>query len=84
MIIVIWTDGSRTTGDTWEEVEEAIRASQWVPYKSRRAFRQDMRHRAKVWGGTAPPALGRVTSEKFLRALEAAGLCRIVTTEGEQ
>lgn len=81
-IEITWFDGSRTSGDTWEEVETALRAAQWIEYDSRLDFRRDLRHRAKTWSGVRPSLL-RASSEQFLRALETSGMCRIDTTDDQ-
>lgn len=75
-ITLTWYDGSRTTGASWHEAEEAVRAAQWVEYPTRVAFRQDLRHRCKVWSGVRPN-MTHASSENFLRALELSGLCRV-------
>ncbi len=79
-ITITWWDGSTTTGRTWAETERAVRAAQWTGYTSRAEFRRDMRHRCKVWSGVRP-SIEDATSEDFLRALEASGLCRIDTED---
>lgn len=76
MITITWWDGSLTTGATFEETERALRAAQWSDYPTRTAFRTDLKHRCKVWAGVRP-SLPKATSENFIRALEASGLCRV-------
>ncbi len=81
MITLLWPDGSMTTGKTWTELESAVRAAQWQPYKSRREFRQDMRRRAHLWSGKPVTAkLGR-SSKAFLTSLADAGLMMIVVDD---
>jgi hypothetical protein len=75
-ITLTWLDGSSTTAIDWVELEEAVRAAQWVEYPTRRDFRVDVRHRCKVWTGVRPN-LSHASSESFLRAVEASGLCRL-------
>jgi hypothetical protein len=82
LITITWFDGGTNSGETWSELEAAVRAAQWSEYKSNDDFRLDMRHRCKVWSGVRP-SLARATSETFLRALETAGLCRIDTDDDE-
>lgn len=78
MRFLIWPDGSITTGDTWREVEDALRSSQWCTYATRRAFRRAMKHRAEVWSGNgnAIPTRRGTTSAQFIAGLVQAGLCR--------
>lgn len=76
MITITWWDGSITTGADWEAAEHRLRSAQWIEYPSKAAFRRDMRHRAKTWSGNYPN-LPKMSSEQFLRALEAEGMCRV-------
>jgi hypothetical protein len=70
-ITLHWYDGGITTGATWREIEDNIRASQWFPFDSRHEFRDEMRARAIVWSGTHLPSMSH-NSEKFVRDLESA------------
>jgi hypothetical protein len=75
-IELLWPDGTVTTGATWTEVEDAVRAAQWRPFKSRREFRREMRRRALVWSGEKPKA-ARGTPRQFLQSLADAGMFMI-------
>ena len=79
IVRAIWNDGSMTTGNNYREVEDNIRAAQWQPYKTRKEFRKDMAHRARVWSGRRVSTLG--TSGMFLDALAGAGLFLLVVEE---
>jgi hypothetical protein len=72
---LIWPDGTLTSGRTYREVEDRLRADQWTQL-SRRAFREEMRRRAEVWSGSRLPS--RRTSRGFIRSLADAGLCLII------
>lgn len=72
---LIWPDGSITRGESYREAEDALRATQWREFRTRREFRADMRHRALVWSGVRLPR--RRTSRGFIRSLADAGLCMI-------
>lgn len=84
MIRLLFADGSFVSGKSFREVEDSLRASQWTTYKSRAAFREDMRKRAKVWNGAdvLEPA-GRESSAHFIQSLGEAGLYLIVREESE-
>ena len=75
-ITVIWGNGDITTGDTWREVEDNIRASQWDTYGSREEFRTEMRHRAYMWSGKFP--YFAETSKGFVKSLAELGLFLVV------
>ena len=79
LITLIWTDGTMTTGKSWRELEDAVRASQWQPFKSRKEFRREMRRRAALWSGDYPPATR--SSKAFIQSLADAGLFMIVTDD---
>lgn len=82
MIRAIFTDGTMCSGKTYEEVETSIRHKQWTTYPTRRAFRNDMANRAKVWGGvTLSRGVLRGSSEQFLAGLQRAGLLLIAEEE---
>jgi hypothetical protein len=75
-LTVIWPDGTVNTGKSWQDIESSIRSAQWQAHGDRAAFRMDMRHRCKVWSGVRPDIV-KATSEDFIKALEASGLCRV-------
>ena len=79
MITLLWPNASVTTGETWRDVEDAVRSSQWSPYKTRHEFREEMRRRAYVWSG-AKVGL-KVTSEGFMRSLGDAEMFIIIEEE---
>jgi hypothetical protein len=70
-IELIWPDGSITTGDTFAEVEAAVRASQWHTYERRRDFRRELRRRAEVYTGQRVPPRPPFTAKAFLESLAA-------------
>lgn len=72
MIELIWPDGKLTSGKTFEEVEEALRAEQWHSYETQEAFREDMRKRAYAWCGHEPTH-GH-TAQEFIEALAGCDL----------
>lgn len=82
MITLVFPDGSIITGKTWREVEMEMRATQWLTYKSRRTFRQDMRTRAFRWSGI-PVKAGRMGAERFIRSLADAQMFLLVFGEDE-
>ena len=82
-ITLVWPDGTITTGETYREVEDAVRAAQWVTYPTRHAFRQDMRRRAAVWSGFNAPRLS-YTPKDFINTLAAAGMFLVATEQGEE
>jgi hypothetical protein len=75
---LIWPDGSIITADTFAELEEALRASQWHTFKSRREFRREMRKRAWAWSGHKPgkPILYQ-TPKAFIYTLVNSGMCML-------
>lgn len=79
-INLIWPDGSIVSGATFAEVEEALRATQWHTYKSRRAFRREMRHRAELVSGRVPKPVLYQTPKAFIYSLVNAELCMIEIT----
>jgi hypothetical protein len=77
-ITLLWPDGAITTGTSWSEVEDAVRAEQPSPYKTRREFRAEMRKRAALWSGSYPvAAIG--TSRRFLLGLAKEGMFSVFT-----
>lgn len=74
MITLIWATGALITAKDWRDAEDAVRAAQWKPYKSRREFRREMRYRAKIWSGAHPLPVGRQTHRQFIESLAAAGM----------
>ena len=79
MLILIFPDGTIVTGRTFQELEEALRASQWRPYKSRRAFRREMRRRAAAWSGRAQKPVLYQTPKAFIYTLVNAEMCMLET-----
>lgn len=76
MIRLVWPDGSIVSGETYREVEDALRASQWHTYRTRRAFRAEMRRRARLWDGRpVPTPLAPQSSRAFIQTLVDAGMC---------
>jgi hypothetical protein len=81
MINLIWPDGSIVSGATFAEVEEALRASQWHTFKTRREFRREMRRRAELWSGrTSKPVLYQ-TPKSFIYQLVHSGMCMLEETD---
>jgi hypothetical protein len=72
-INLIWPDGSIVSGATFAEVEEALRATQWHTFKTRREFRREMR------GRTNKPVLYQ-TPKGFIYSLVNAELCMLEIT----
>jgi hypothetical protein len=73
----IWYDGTVSTGETWTDLEAAMRAAQARVFPDRKDFRTLLAHRAKVWStsGKAIPTGG--TSREFLARLERVGMVRL-------
>jgi hypothetical protein len=79
-INLIWPDGSIVSGATFAEVEEALRATQWHTFKTRREFRREMRARiALMTGRTNKPVLYQ-TPKGFIYSLVNAELCMLEIT----
>lgn len=75
---LIWPDGSIVSGASYRELEDALRATQWHEYRSRRAFRSEMRRRSGLWSGSPVRSpLVPQTSEEFVRSLAASGMCML-------
>lgn len=83
-ISLIWPDGAIVSGATYAELENALRASQWTTYPSRRAFRREMRTRAAIWSGrrVAKPIAWQ-TPKAFIWTLVNSGMCMIEETTYE-
>lgn len=77
MINLIFPDGSIVTGRTFQELEEALRASQWHDFKSRREFRSEMRRRARLWSGRRPKPIIYQTPKAFIYSLVHSGMCML-------
>lgn len=75
---LMFPDGSLVTGATFAELEEALRASQWESFKSRREFRREMRRRSLLWSGRtfAKPVLYQ-TPKAFIYQLVNSGMCML-------
>lgn len=84
MIELLFPDGTVVTGESWAEVERALRASQPYVYKSRREFRADMRHRAEVWSGRRQKPFPPWTSRAFIISLVEARMCQLLITDPEK
>jgi hypothetical protein len=77
-ISLIWPDGSIVTGSSYAEVEEALRASQWNTYRTRREFRREMRRRAVLWTGRdVSKPIAWQTSKGFIMTLVDSGMCML-------
>lgn len=75
MIQVLWPDGGVAQGETWRELEEAMRAAEWHAFPNRHAYRVELRARAKAWSGEPCRATG--TSRQFLLGLAKCGLFQV-------
>jgi hypothetical protein len=82
MIQLIWPNGEMSSGRTWVDAEDAVRASQWTSYASQEDFRDEMRKRATVWCGTIVPYTDE--SEAFLRSLGDVNMFMIVDDTEEE
>ena len=80
VINLIWPDGTIISGRSFAEVEEALRASQWHTFGSRREFRQEMRRRAEIWSGRRTKPVLYQTPRAFIYHLVASGMCMIEET----
>jgi hypothetical protein len=79
MLNLIFPDGTIVTGATYQELEEALRASQWRTYKTRREFRRALRHRAAVWSGRPAKPVLYQSPKAFIYHLVNSGMCMIET-----
>lgn len=77
MLNLIWPDGTIVTGRTFAELEDALRASQWTAYKTRREFRQELRRRAAVWSGRRGKPVIYQTPKAFIYHLVNSGMCML-------
>jgi hypothetical protein len=77
-IELLWPDGTLTTGASWREVEDAVRAQQWHTFRTRRAFRAEMRRRAEIWSGRSVAPGREASSRAFLRQLADAEMFQLV------
>lgn len=75
-LTVIWEDGGLTTGDSFRELEDNIRAAQWDTFDHRHEFRQEMRHRCFVHTGQWPKPAH--TSRAFIQGLAELGMFLLV------
>lgn len=76
-INLIWPDGSIVTGANYRELEDALRASQWHTFETRREFRHEMRRRAALYTGKPIEAVGRQSSKQFIFSLVHSGVCML-------
>lgn len=83
MLNLLWPDGSLITADTWRELEDALRATQWSTFKSRRSFRREMRRRAAEWSGRKLKPVGIQSSREFIMSLVHADMCTLVIDEDD-
>lgn len=74
---LIWPDGSIVTGATYRELEDALRASQWHDFGTRREFRAELRHRAAIYTGKPFPPIQFQTSKQFIHSLVHSGICML-------
>jgi hypothetical protein len=79
---LIFPDGSIVSGRTFQDLEGALRASQWQPFKSRREFRREMRRRAALWSGRHTKPVLYQTPKAFIYSLINSGMCML--EEGAQ
>jgi hypothetical protein len=80
MINLIFPDGSIVSGASFREVEDALRATQWHAFASRRSFRQEMRRRARLWSGRISKPLAYQTSKQFIYSLAHSGMLMVEDT----
>lgn len=80
MINLIFPDGSIVSGATFAEVEEALRASQWHTFETRREFRGEMRRRAAIWSGRSSKPVIYQTPKAFIYSLVNSGMCMLEVT----
>lgn len=80
-INLVFPDGSIVSGATFAEVEDALRASQWHTYSTRRAFRREMRKRAAHWTGRVQKPVLYQTPKAFIYQLVNSELCMLEITD---
>jgi len=84
-VSLIWPDGTLVSGRSYAEVEDALRASQWTTYPSRRAFRREMRKRATMWSGRrVSKPIAWQTPKSFILSLVDSGMCMLDETPTRQ
>jgi hypothetical protein len=76
---VLWPNGEVVTGASYEELEDAVRATQWSTYDSREEFRNEMLTRAKVWSGKV--VLNVKTSEELILGLRDVNMFMLFTED---
>jgi hypothetical protein len=74
---LIWPDGSIVTGATFRELEDALRASQWHTFETRREFRHELRRRAAIYSGKPMEKVRRQSSKQFIFSLVHSGVCML-------
>lgn len=74
---LIFPDGSIVSGASFAELEEALRATQWHTFKSRREFRREMRERAAIWTGRPSKPIVYQTAKGFIYHLVNSGVCML-------
>ena len=82
MIRLLWPNGEITSGETFDDVEIAVRLAQWTTYESRQEFRDELAARALTWSGGIINT--RSTAEKFIRALHGAEMCFLLESDSER
>lgn len=78
MINLIFPDGSIVSGASFREVEDALRATQWHSFATRRAFRREMRRRARLWSDARfSKPIPYQTSKQFIYSLANSGMLMV-------
>jgi hypothetical protein len=80
-ISILWANGEITTGDSWKEIEENIRACQWHTYSSQSEFRKSMLNRARIVSGNEPTSVN--TSKQFIQRLAEHNMFLIYVSDGQ-
>ena len=78
---LIFPDGSIVTGASYAELEEALRATQWHAFNTRRDFRREMRKRAALWTGRPSKPILYQTPKGFIHQLINSGMCMLEVVE---
>jgi hypothetical protein len=84
MKAIVWADGARVTGKTWQAVEDAMRQDDFqsegrlTPMK----YRKELCERAAVWADLDGMPEHRGSSEEFLRRMQDYGMLQVIE-EGE-